>query len=854
MANNSNYQKIKKINKKDASKVYIDLIKKHKKQILIGAIVILLFSLFIGGLLAQLFGQTADKTISLFASLKYAFTTATGRFISIFTFIALIIGSVVVATKNLLDDDNDPIKNITHSDRGTYGTSRYLKPYEYSEFLDVVDSPCETTGFIFGKTEDGKIVAMKRDSEVTNRNIAACGAQGTGKSRGLIRPMIIQCAINNASMVIMDTKSELTADCAAYLHSKGYHVAVFNLINQWNSNGWDILGEFDSEENVSVICDSLIRNSGGDNKGDFFDNIETVLLQAVCLYVYETYPAGRRNIGEAYQLLINNKPDELDAKFDKLREEKPMSNAVGQYTLFDGAASNKGNAILGLGSRLRIFRYEFVKQITGKNDIELKKIAQEKTALFLVMSASNQTYNLLASTMISMLFNEIFEYAQQSPNQRCDIPVEFLLDEFPNVGYIDGFANKLAVARSYDIGIHIMFQNIPQFYNRYEQNMATELLGGCNYNLYLGCNEPITSQYYSTLMGNATQKVRTEDENKGSFLNPALRPSAKLGDGQRPVEYEDELRRYAKDELYLQVNGKKPIKLKKFDYSEHPESLLMRKVVATELVPDWRIVNGRDLETGEKVDEDKIITTNKWLELTANDSDKIPALTVKTKEGTTKEMSRLCVEDSEIYGPSRSKLIKQAKRLKEKYKSKGQTPNGQPFLADNPLATYNPNPKDNINNNQSKAGSVISKLKVVNGTILDKNKEYKNLKFADEVEDTANKTNINTRPRIMDENNTSNVESAGTINAASSQKHDNFSDDSIPETQTNNIKPTILTDPVGSEVKENYQTINTKDLKPVEPEKEEVKIADTSLKEGLLPDMNFKARPKKKKKDKQLQK
>jgi len=640
---------------------------------------------------------------------------------------------------------------------------------------------------------------MKRDAEVTNRNIFGAGSQGTGKSRGLIRGMIIQGAISGASMVIMDTKSELTSDCAAYLKKKGYHVVIWNLVNLWNSNGWDILGEFEDEQKIPTIVNTIINNSGDAKPGDFFNNIEAILLEALCRYVYETYPVGKRNIGEAYKLLRTKKPDELNIMFDQLRAQNPMSEAVGCYVLFSGSSSNQGNAILGLGSRLRIFNEERVREITGKADINLEDIAKKKTALFLVMSASDQTYNMLGATIITMLFDTIFKYAQSTPHQRCDIPVEFFLDEFPNVGYIDGFAQKLGVARSFDIGIHIMIQNIPQFYNRYTENMATEIMGGCNYSLYLGCNDPVTSKYFSTLMGNATQKVRSDRIESRGFL---ASPSGTLGDGQRPLEYEDELRRYPPDELYLQVNAKMPIKLKKFDYSRHPEALLMRKVVSTELVPEWRIVNGMDLMTGEIVEKDKVITTDEWLELVGSDSDRIPAL----KDSDGSEMTRLCVVDTEKYGASRSKLIAEVKELKKKYEAEGKTPNGQPLLADNPLAMVNPNGIEI--KEESKA-----KISVVKGVLLDKGKKYKETRYADEIG--------NVSQRYSEE-----------IENTSQRKATKLPKDA--EKLTDEQVEKVFSEPLNPKIKDGLKTTPVNELK-IKATEEDIEEMSVELKRGAIP-------------------
>ena len=615
---------------------------------------ILVFAFYLGGCLAILgnpyrFGGSFSPGHALWV----AFTSGFGIRASVFMFFALV-GFMIYLKFISRRRQNEDDRNFSFSSKGVYGTSRFASQKQISEYLEVVDSALETDGIIIGKTLDGKkVLAIPKDSPY-NRNICVCGSQGTNKSIAFARNMIIQCAVRKESFFVTDPKAELFEDTVFFLKQQGYdEIYQWNLINRWNSNGWDVLQEIKGDEEleyVDVLCNTIIRNTTGTrDKEDFFDKIETVLLKALVLYVVKEYPSERRTLGNVYNMLLTETTESLDAKFSALPLTHP---ARGAYNLFSKSPLNKGNAILGLGARLNIFQSDVVQKMTGFQEIDMEAMAQRKVAVFCIASDSNATYNMLNALFISMMFIKIMAYADRQKNRKCDIPVHIILDEFPNLGVIDSFKQKEATARSRDIGISILFQNIPQLQNRYPDGVWEELIGGCDFRMLFGCNETTTSEYFSKMTGTSTIEVETQRKNLKTIRMTDFTPefAQSAGVGQRATMLEDEIRRLGTDELLLFVRGQQPVKLKKFKFYQHPAALAFRQIKAHEIIPKWR----DDIPEQVK---------------TANSLESL----VKKAEH---DQSLFVVQDSVKYGFQRTALINELCRITEKYRETGHFPDG----------------------------------------------------------------------------------------------------------------------------------------------------------------------------------
>ena len=633
-----------------------------KRRNLLAAISILLISMYIAGMIAKLMDPGfAGIGLGVFSSLRAAVCTHQGR---IGTLIVLSVLCVLGAylLYRMRGDENEDERGFHYAKSGEYGTSKLSSRKESEGFLSFTDSPEETDGIIVGRSlDDGKIVSIPADSHY-NRNIFVAGSQGTNKSIAFVRNMIIQCVVRGESMIITDPKSELFRDMAYYLKIHGYDVVQWNLVNRWNSNGWDVLHEIDGDEEfeyIDILCSTIIKNSNeGAKTGDkYYEDIDFNLLKALVLYVVKEFPEEKRTLGQVYNMLLTETIVTMDAKIALLDFSHP---AKCSYNLLN--PKSKEQAWTGLGTRLKIFQSQVIQNITGHREINIDSVSTKKTAVFCIVSDSNTTYNMLNASFISMVFIKLFANADRQPGGRCLIPVHLILEEFPNVGVIDAFRQKEGTARSRGIGIDILVQNWPQLMDRYGENAAYEIIGGCDFRLFYGCNDTVTSEMVSKLTGISTIDVDTERRNFRTIRFTDYTPefTESSGVGKRALLMEDEVRGLDPDHLLLFVRGQKPVKLQKFKYYEHPEALKLRRIGASEVIPDWRRDrNGYDIRTGEKA-----LSFEQLMEYVKLDEE------------------RFVVRDSEEWGEQRTRLVKQMHEVHDRYAGNGHFPNGHPFFDD----------------------------------------------------------------------------------------------------------------------------------------------------------------------------
>ena len=345
------------------------------------------------------------------------------------------------------------------------------------------------------------------------------------------------------------------------------------------------MAEIDEGELIDVFCDVVIRNTT-DKFDHFYDNVEMDLLKALCLYVYEEYPPEQRTFAEAYKLLLNKSVDMLDSIFERLPTNHP---AKGPYQLFAKAEKVKGNAVLGLGTRLQILQNKLVQQITSHTDIDLSLPGKEKCAYFCITSDQDSTFDMLATLFTSFLIIKLVRLADRTEERVLPVPVSFILDEFPNIGVVPDFKKKLATARSRRIGMSILFQNIPQLQNRYPDNQWEEILGGCDFSIFLGCNDMTTATYYSDRTGEITVSVASIRKNyytiRATDYVPEYSESRSLG--KRQLLLPDEVLRYPLNQGILIIRGHNVLKFQKLDYTEHEDAKKLRLEKVVEHVPEW---------------------------------------------------------------------------------------------------------------------------------------------------------------------------------------------------------------------------------------------------------------------------
>lgn len=544
---------------------------------------LLVLAFYTGGFLTQLFKESAVR-LNPIKNLWCGISSVAGLKCTLMVF--LLFGAVagLIIWRGVGNGDYDE-RNFEISRQGTYGTAGFMSGEEQEKVLQTDRQVGKVQGVIFGRDiKSGHILSLPVDSRL-NRNFAVCGSQGSMKSRAFARVMALQCIRRGESIYLTDPKSELYEDLCAYLRSCGYTVRQLNLIHLEHSDAWDCLGEIDDGSLIDVFCDVVIRNTT-DKFDHFYDNTEMDLLKALCLYVFNDYPPEKRTFPEAYKLLLNKSVDMLDAIFERLPTNHP---ARGPYQLFAKADKVKGNAVLGLGTRLQIMQNKLVQKITSHDEIDLSLPGREKCAYFCITSDQDSTYDVLATLFTSFLSIKLVRYADQTEERRLPVPVQFILDEFPNLGVVPDFKKKLATARSRGIGMSILFQNIPQLQNRYPDNQWEEILGGCDFSIFLGCNDITTATYYSGRTGEITVSVSSTRKNfqtmRVTDYVPEYSESTSLG--KRMLLLPDEILRFPLDQGLLIIRGQKVCRFRKMDYLEHPDSKHMTLEKVEEHIPEW---------------------------------------------------------------------------------------------------------------------------------------------------------------------------------------------------------------------------------------------------------------------------
>lgn len=431
----------------------------------------------------------------------------------------------------------------------------------------------KTAGTILGE-KNGFVISLPEESPL-NKNVAIFGAPGTGKSRGFSINHIIQCALRGESIIVTDPKGELFRKTASYLSTKGFKVHVFDLVAPEYSDSWACLLEIisspkETERMVNTFCNAIIMNTGGKTNGDFWDNAELNLLKALSLYVVldENRSEEQRSIGAVYQILVDNDETKLDALFDRLPRSHP---AIQPYETFKKAGRIAGNIMVGLGNRLSVLQNDKIKKITSFSGIDLEQPAKEKTAIFVRLPDFEPKRVFLSSLFFSFLFIRCIRYADM--HGKCDVPVNFILDEFICIGKIPNFVDTLSQIRSKGLSVSIIFQNIPQLQNGYPNGLWEEILGNCDTQLFLGCVDDTTAKYISEL----SKKIAIDGKQ--------YRKIARTGNQYLTP---DDVVRFPSDECLIMMRGKNIYRANKFDYSNHPEAKKLKPESIKNYIPQWR--------------------------------------------------------------------------------------------------------------------------------------------------------------------------------------------------------------------------------------------------------------------------
>lgn len=405
-------------------------------------------------------------------------------------------------------------------------------------------------------------------------NILVVGGSGAGKSRGFALPNIMQCC---CSMVITDPKAELLRKTGGLLEKKGYEVRVFDLINPDTSFCYNPFEYVHDDKDVLRLISNLIQNTtpkGSQSSDPFWEKSETALLQALMLYLLHEAPPEEQNFAMIMEMLGSAQVKEededyespLDILFDRLEMRDPDSIAVKQYHIYKQAAGKTAKSILiSVGVRLAAFNLPQIAKLTNTDELDLSNMGERKVALFCCIPDADTSLNYLVGMIYSQLFQTLYYMADRVHGGALPVPVNCIMDEFPNVSLPNEFEKILATCRSRSIYCSIIIQNMSQLKALFKDSWES-LVGNCDEFLYLGGNEKETHKYVSELLGKETIDTNTYGQTKGKSGSY----STNFQQSGRELLQPDEVRMLDDQNALLFIRGERPILDAKYDLMKHP--------------------------------------------------------------------------------------------------------------------------------------------------------------------------------------------------------------------------------------------------------------------------------------------
>ena len=405
-------------------------------------------------------------------------------------------------------------------------------------------------------------------------NILVVGGSGAGKSRGFALPNIMQCC---CSMVITDPKAELLRKTGGLLEKKGYEVRVFDLINPDTSFCYNPFEYVHDDKDVLRLISNLIQNTtpkGSQSSDPFWEKSETALLQALMLYLLHEAPPEEQNFAMIMEMLGSAQVKEededyespLDILFDRLEMRDPDSIAVKQYHIYKQAAGKTAKSILiSVGVRLAAFNLPQIAKLTNTDELDLSSMGERKVALFCCIPDADTSLNYLVGMIYSQLFQTLYYMADRVHGGALPVPVNCIMDEFPNVSLPNEFEKILATCRSRSIYCSIIIQNMSQLKALFKASWESRV-GNCDEFLYLGGNEKETHKYVSELLGKETIDTNTYGQTKGKSGSY----STNFQQSGRELLQPDEVRMLDNQNALLFIRGERPILDAKYDLMKHP--------------------------------------------------------------------------------------------------------------------------------------------------------------------------------------------------------------------------------------------------------------------------------------------
>ena len=446
-----------------------------------------------------------------------------------------------------------------------WGTQKDIEPFEDPVFANNVILT-RTERLMMGNRP-------KNPANARNKNVLVVGGSGSGKTRFWLKPNLLQC---HSSYVVTDPKGDIVIDCGQALLKNGYSIRIFNTINFRKSMHYNPFAYIHSEKDILKLTTTLIVNTKGDGKAgdEFWTKAETLLYCALIGYIHYEAPLEEQNFATLIEFLnaMEVREDDetfqnpVDQMFEALKKKKPNHFAVRQYAKFKLAAGKTLKSILvSCGARLAPFDIEEVRGITMYDELSLDTVGDKKTALFLIMSDTDPTFNFLISMIYTQLFNLLCEKADDVYGGRLPVHVRCLIDECANIGQIPNLEKLVATIRSREISACLVLQAQSQLKAIYKDNADT-IIGNMDSRIFLGGSEPTTLKELNQALGKETIDLYNTSDTRGN--------SPSYGTNYQKVGHDlasvDELAVLDGGKCILQLRGVRPFKSDKYDLTQHP--------------------------------------------------------------------------------------------------------------------------------------------------------------------------------------------------------------------------------------------------------------------------------------------
>ena len=526
------------------------------------------------GLAATNFGETwrlaegkelGDKIMSMMGTIPLAFANPLPSLHPLDLLVGLCCGAGLRLAVYLRGKNAKKYRHGMEYGSARWGTPKDIEPFMAPKFADNI---------ILTKTE--RLMMSNRPPDpknARNKNVLVVGGSGSGKTRFWLKPNLLQC---HSSYVVTDPKGSIVVECGNALLKNGYKVRILNTINFKKSMHYNPFAYVHSEKDILKLVTTLMTNTKGEGSGGdpFWEKSERLLLTALIAYLHYEAPAEEQNFATLLEMLNTMQvleDDEeyqnpVDLLFEELAKKKPNSFAGRQYKLYKLAAGKTAKSILiSCGARLAPFDIQELRDLTMYDELQLDTLGDKKTALFLIMSDTDSTFNFLISMVYTQLFNLLCDKADDVYGGKLPIHVRCLIDECANIGQIPNLEKLVATIRSREISACLVLQARSQLKAIYKDNADT-IVGNMDSQIFLGGSEPTTLKDLSEMLGKETIDTFNTSDTRGN--SPSYGTTfQKMG---HELLSRDELAVLDGGKCILQLRGVRPFLSDKYDLTQHP--------------------------------------------------------------------------------------------------------------------------------------------------------------------------------------------------------------------------------------------------------------------------------------------